>query len=215
MALIAKETISYEPIPADIHHAVSVWLYDLGTSLNKWGNMKRRVVISWELPNVRIEIDHDGVKLNVPRIFSKTYPLTLGAKADLRKDLQAWRGRSFSAEELKGFDVRNVLEKNCMLQFIHETKESGEIKAKLTSIIPLVKGLTGKTPETDVRYFEFGISTEIPEGTPKWILDEMKKSEEWGQFGKTLSGGDEPKKPAFMNEAVAPPADADNDKPPF
>jgi len=212
MALLAKESKSYDPIPADIHHAIAVWLYDIGTTENKWGKKSRRVVISWELPDVRIQIDHEGVVLDLPRMFSRTYPLTLGKKAGLRKDLETWRGRAFSAEELKGFDVKNVLGKNCMLQIIHETKEDGDIKAKLLSIIPLVKGLTGKTPETDIRYFEFGASNEIPENTPEWIVEEMKKSDEWQQFGKTLAGTEgEPKKPAFMTEAAAPPADSNGD----
>lgn len=218
MALIIKETKSYDPIPADIHMGVCVWLYDVGTHENQYGKKSRRGIISFELPEVRIDIDHDGQVLNLPRMISKEYTLSLHKKANLRLHLEAWRGSVFSPEELKGFDLQKILGKNAMLQVVHEQKDNGEIRAKLNAILPLYKGLTGKEPENPIRFFSFDESTEIPENTPEWIVNRMKEADEWAQFAKTLAASEaEPRKPAFMNEEAAPPADKDDDngKPPF
>lgn len=217
MAFIIKETKSYDPIPADIHMGVCVWLYDVGTHENQYGKKSRRGIISFELPDVRIDIEHDGEALNLPRMISKEYTLSLHKKANLRLHLEAWRGSVFSPEELKGFDLQKILGKNAMLQVVHEQKDNGEIRAKLNAILPLYKGIVGKEPETAVRFFAFGESTEIPEGTPEWIVNRMKESDEWAQFGKMLAPAEEePRKPAFMTDAAAPPADKDDDgKPPF
>jgi hypothetical protein len=44
-----------------------------------------------------------------PMSISKNYTLSLDEKATLRKDLQSWRGRDFSPEELRGFELKNIL----------------------------------------------------------------------------------------------------------
>ena len=222
MALTIKEGKTFEPVAAGMHFGICTWLYDVGTQETDFQGKKKKqehVIVSWELPDVRIDVDLNGTTFNLPRMFSKEFNASLNKRASLRKILEGWRGRPFSKEELQGFDLRNILNKCCLLQIIHQEKEDGGTKAVLQSVVPLMAGMTGKTPETEVRFFEFGTSTEIPEGTPEWILNRLKESEEWGQFGKTLSGdGDEPKKPAFMTEAVAPPDEVDDgngNKPPF
>ena len=44
-----------------------------------------------------------------PFVVSKTYTASLFEMAALRKDLQSWRGMSFTEEELKGFDITKLL----------------------------------------------------------------------------------------------------------
>lgn len=219
MALTVKEGKSFDPVPAGMHYGICTWLYDLGTqNVDYAGKSKKQahVLISWELPDVRIDVEVNGVTVNMPRMFSKEFNASLDKRATLRKILEGWRGSPFSKDELSGFDLRNILKKCCLLQVIHQEKEDGGTKAVLQSVVPLMAGMTGKTAENPIRFFEFGTSTEIPENTPEWIVNRMKESEEWKDFGKTLA--EEPKKPAFMTEEVAPPADVDgndNNKPPF
>ena len=42
----------------------------------------------------------------MPMTINKSYTVSLHDKASLRKDLAAWRGKDFSDEEAKGFDVQ-------------------------------------------------------------------------------------------------------------
>ena len=181
MGLMAtdKGGSDFEPISQGLHHAICNGLYDLGTQFNEtFGNWSHKVLICWELPEERIDIEKDGQKLNLPRATSKRYTLSLGEKANLRKDLETWRGKAFTAQELSGFDVKNILGKNCLLQIIHRTK-GDKTYANVSAVMPLMKGTSSKESENPIRYFAFGDSNEIPEGVPEWITKEIQASKEW------------------------------------
>jgi hypothetical protein len=57
-----------------------------------------------------------------PLIQSKEYTMLLSEKANLRRDLEAWRGKAFAEDELKGFDLKNVLGQFCMVNIAHREK---------------------------------------------------------------------------------------------
>jgi len=61
----------------------------------------------------------------------------LSEKANLRKDLENWRGKGFTEAELAGFDVESIRGANCLLT-ITET-ESG--KRKVSGVTALPKGM--------------------------------------------------------------------------
>ena len=194
MGLIAKESggSGFAPVNEGLHQAVAYSLYDLGTHFNeKFNKHAHQILIIWEIPGERIDIDKDGEKLNLPRAISKKYTLSLGEKANLRKDLQTWRGRAFTAEELKGFDMKNILGKSCQIQIIHNKKDE-KIYANITAIMPTPKGSIPLTPENPVRFYSIiDHGQNIPEGTPDWITDIIKESDEWVNF-KPTGPGDEP-----------------------
>ena len=66
MAIIAKEGegSKFPPNPQGVHHAVCYAVYDVGTQFNEtFGKWQRKVVVCWELPNARIEVeDKEGNK---------------------------------------------------------------------------------------------------------------------------------------------------------
>lgn len=75
---------------------------------------QHKVMISWELL--------DGTKMQDGRPFavSQFYTFSLHEKAKMRADLESWRGRKFTQEELDAFDVSTVLGAYCMLQVVHD-----------------------------------------------------------------------------------------------
>lgn len=192
MSLTAKDTGSgqnFDPVPEGMHHAICYALYDLGTQYNeKYGKFAQKVLITWELPDERIEIEGEGEK---PRAISKKYTLSLHEKAILRKDLESWRGKSFTPEELVGFSLTKLLGVNCMLQVIHNKKET-KIYSNITSIVPLMKNMEKKEPENRIRYFSFDEHDIIPEDTPGWIIDIIKSSEEWRSKNNTDNNEESP-----------------------
>jgi hypothetical protein len=135
-------------------------------------------MIMWEIPELLIKFEKDGKEVEAPRVISKKYTLSLGEKANLRKDLQSWRGRAFTMEELEGFDLVNVLEKNCMLQIINTTKD-GKTYSNISSILPLYKGMSPIEPFMKPLYFSMSEGFDIPESLPQWIKDIIMKSEEF------------------------------------
>lgn len=181
MGLIANDKggVDFDPIAQGVHQAICYGLFDLGTQFSdKFGNWSHKILLCWEIPEERIQIEKDGKKFDLPRAVSKEYTLSLGTKANLRKDLETWRGKAFTADELSGFDVKNILGKNCLIQIIHQPKGE-KIYANVSSITPLMKGVQPKNPENIIKYFAFGDCNDIPEETPEWIVKKIQASKEW------------------------------------
>lgn len=78
---------------------------------------KHQVMVSWEL------IGSEDPKMDDGRPFSvhQTYTVSLHEKSKLRADLEAWRGKKFTTEELAGFDLSKVMGQYCMIQVVHDT----------------------------------------------------------------------------------------------
>jgi hypothetical protein len=182
--MIAKDTSnsrpSRDPIPAGMHIARAYGLFDLGTHYDeKFDKSRREVVIVWEIAAERIEVDRDGKKTNLPRAISKRYTLSLHEKARLRADLESWRGRPFTGEELAGFEMKTILGKPCLLNITH-TKKEDRTFANIGAITPLMKGMTAPPQENPSAFFSFDDgSYHFPAGMPDWICEVASSSKEW------------------------------------
>jgi len=152
----------------------------------KFENTSRKVLVTWELPDETIEID--GAMM--PRAISREYTLSLSTKANLRKDLEAWRCKKFDEAELKGFDLKNVLGKGCQLQVIHTSKGT-DTYANISAIMGLPKGTKPNPPVNDLVYFDLegdGALSQLDK-IPQWVVDKIKKSETYkNMVGKTPDG---------------------------
>ena len=127
MGLIATSK-SYPPIEAGTHRAVCIAVIDLGTQYSEYyAKYSHKVVIAWELPEIRIDIEKDGETKNLPRVISKTYVVSTHEKANFTKDLTSWRGRPFTKEERDNFYIFKVLSANCLLQVIHNKKNKNNV----------------------------------------------------------------------------------------
>jgi hypothetical protein len=148
MGLIAKnEGGNFEMTPEGVHIARCYRMVDLGTQESEWQGTKKKahkIMISWEL------LGEDRMADGNTFTISKRYTLSLHEKAQLRGDLEAWRGRAFSPEEEAQFDVTKVLGAYCMLNIVHETT-NGKTYANIASIMPLPKGMP-KPPSPNEAY---------------------------------------------------------------
>ncbi len=205
MGLVASDAGNgqdYEPIPAGLHHAICYSFFDLGTQFNeKYGKKERKVLLVWELPEQRIEIKKDEETLDLPKARSRSYTLSLHKKANLRRDLESWRGKPFTAKELEGFDLADILGANATLQLIHETK-GDKTYVNISNVLPLVAG-NKREAENPINYFSFDDHSDLPENTPNWIAEIIQKSDEW----KAL------KRDAQPGEPEPPPLDPDEPPP--
>ena len=177
---IAKEASkTFTPVPAGSHIGRAIHVISLGTQPAQPNFLPTfKVLVGWEIPD---EVIVNAEKQEMPMIISKDYSLSLGKKANLRRDLEGWRGREFTAEELKGFQVENVLDKPCMLNVIHKTSASGNVYAVISSISALPKGVTCKPRVHDLIQFEIedGKSCEAWAKIPQFIQKKMEQCEEW------------------------------------
>ena len=140
MPILAKEENASEQIPVGMHQAVCAMVCDIGTHKGEYQGkqtMRHQAIVIWELNELKTLGTFAGERFQA----SKFYTLSLDEKANLRKDLQSWRGVPFTPEELKGFDIEKLVGANCFLNVIHE-----DGKAKITAITPLAKGMAKISP---------------------------------------------------------------------
>jgi hypothetical protein len=146
MPIIAKSSGgNYIPAPPGTHAAVCVDVVDLGMLKMAFGGKEHnqhKIRIVWQIEEVRAD--------NKPYTVSRLYTLSLHEKASLRKDLESWRGRPFTDEELQGFDLEVLLSKAALLNVISESK-NGLTYSNVASIMRLPKAMQAPTPRDYIR----------------------------------------------------------------
>jgi len=171
----------YEPAPVGVHVGRCASIIDLGTQTETFqGETKdrRKVLIQWELAEVRTTFTKDGEEQDQPKVVSKEYTLSLNEKANLRKTLDAWRGRPFNEEELKSFDLHSIIGASCLVQIQHRVAvSSGNTYAVVSSIMALPKSQTAPNAELPAIVYSVD-DEEVPQGLPHWILEKIYASKE-------------------------------------
>ena len=131
----AGDSKTFTPAPAGLHQAVCCDVVDMGIlEVSYAGKTKKqhKVRLVWQLDEQTDELK--------PFIAQKRYTASLHEKANLRKDLESWRGRPFTDDELASFDLEKLLGANAQLNIQH-VQRNGETYANVISIVPLGKGM--------------------------------------------------------------------------
>lgn len=195
---------SFTPAPTGTHIARCFRIVDLGTQHGEYmGEPTRRnqILVSWELPDELISIDNEMVPITTSRFYTNS----LGDKANLRADLESWRGRVFTDDELEKFDLETILGVPCLLTIV--AGKNG--KTKVASVSGLPKN-TQCPPQVNpsstfwLDEFDQAKFDALSEGVKKII----KKSEEWEYVE---GGAPEPRKAAVVTSSN----DDDDDQIPF
>lgn len=180
----------FEQIEPGTHVARCVRLIDLGTEWNDmYKNERHQIYIGFETPNARMTWkDKDGNEHEGPFMVGMFQTLSLGEKSNLRPLLESWRGKEFTAEELSGFVMKNILGKPCMLNIIAKEKK-GKKRSVISAIMPPMQGMDCPERENDLIYFSLAEFSQteydnVPEGYQKMI----QRSHEW----KKLNGEQQP-----------------------
>ena len=182
MSMIAKDNanINIPILEAGVYSAIGSMIIDLGIQKNeKFGKSQRKFRLVWNIVGEEVEINGE----KYPRTMSKEYSFSLGEKSNLRRDLQAWRGKAFTEEELRGFLLVNILNKGCQLQIINEEK-NGKTYNNIASIVSLPKGTKlDELEETTVFDIEDKATWENWSKVPTWLREQIKKAENYETSG--------------------------------
>lgn len=173
MTIIAKATEKdFENIPLPdpgTVHAVCCGVWDLGmqeSTYNGETKTRHKIVIAWELSQL---IDAPKSEYHgQPYMLSKTYTLSLYENAALKKDLESWRGKAFTKDEIvAGFNVEQLYGINCLLGVTHVPgyKDPTRTFASVSAILPPTKNMEKIVP---VRKFE--------DAPPKWVLEKQAQA---------------------------------------
>jgi len=134
MAIMAKAGAAYPVCPSGSHVGICVDVVDLGLVKSEYSGKAKtqhKIRIIWQTG----ELQDNGKPFQV----SKRYTLSLHEKSSLRKDLESWRGRAFSGEELEGWDVESVLGAGALLSVV-QNAANGTIYANVAAIMRPPKG---------------------------------------------------------------------------
>lgn len=176
MGIIAKDKGGdFKPVPAGTHVAVCTMVVDMGIQPGGKFKPARKVYLRWELPNEVMEwADKEGTKHTGPMVIGKQYTLSLNEKATLRGDLEAWRGCTFSEQELAGFDLVNVLGKPCMVGVMHNTN-GNKTYANISAVMGLSKGIAApKATGSLIQYSIEDHDQRVFDGLPGWLQEAIK-----------------------------------------
>jgi hypothetical protein len=177
---------SFKPVPAGMHLARCYRIIDLGTQKSEYEgkvNFLRKIKVVWEVHGT----DDDGTPIvtdkGEPFIITKDYTLSWGDKANLRKDLEAWRGKPFSQDEQRRFDLKNVLDKFCMINVQHKPRRTGDgVYANVVTVTPVPAPLKASMPKgfNPAQMFTLGEpDMEMFETFSDYLKEQIKQSPEW------------------------------------
>ena len=159
MAIMVRDNgATYEQPEAGMHPAVCAKVFDLGDQVGFQGKIQHQIVILWELAERQSKGDFAGKRFKV----TKKYTASLNEKANLRKDLDSWRGRPFTEEEAQGFDMENVVTINCLLNIAATKTKKGNTFMAVASVNPPMKG-------------QEKLSVEDTDYIPKFVKDILDK----------------------------------------
>jgi hypothetical protein len=192
---------NFTPVPSGTHVARCYQMIELGTITEPYlGEMKtsKKVRIGWELPLETKEFKQgEGQK---PYVISKDFTLSMHEKATLRKFLESWRGKAFTEEEAKKFDITKLLSAPCMMSVVEEVKE-GKSYSKISNVSTMPKGMVcpDQVNETFVLSYD-AFDFDKFNTLPKFIKEKMEKSVEFKKISDVVQSNEHTKKLASMND---------------
>lgn len=187
---------NFKRVPAGMYVARCYSLIDLGTQTTngQYGEKQQhKIRIGFEL----FGEDEEGQPLTVevdgkvmPMTINKSYTVSLHEKASLRKDLAAWRGRDFTEEEAKAFDVSKLAGAYCMVNAT-TSETNGKTYTNIASITPLPSALKNSKPAGVHSIVKFDLDApdlQVFAGFHEKLQEAIQRSPEWKRkFGKTTA----------------------------
>jgi hypothetical protein len=210
---------NFERCPEGMHLARCYRIIDLGTQKSEYmGQTKflHKIMLGWEIHGM-----HDNgtaIKMQDGRPFAifKNYTLSWSEKANLRLDLQSWRGKQFTQEEMRRFDLKNVLGAWCMLNVIERPgKSDGKMYTNVAGVTPvpaMIKqnGLPEAVNKNELFTINEEMNMEMYNGFSDNLKNKISSSPEWQKLQVKIKPEDRP------DAGSAPSAfDADDDSIPF
>ena len=189
MGFIASDTGggNFKRVPPGAFIGRCYSIIDLGTQVTdgQYGlKEQHKIRLGWELfgedeDGQPLTVDVDGKEM--PMTISKSYTVSMHEKANLRKELQAWRGREFTEEEAKGFDVSKLVGAYCMVN-VTTSENNGKTYSNVAGLTPLPGALKNVKPAPvhDALIFDLDApDMKVFNNFHEKLQEAIKKSPEW------------------------------------
>ena len=198
---------NFKRVPSGVHIGRCYSIIDLGTQVTdgQFGlKEQHKIRIGWELfgeddDGKPLTVDVDGKEM--PMTISKSYTVSLHEKANLRKELAAWRGRDFTEEEAKAFDVSKLVGAYCMVN-VTTSESNGKTYSNVAGLTPLPGALKNAKPQPVHDNIIFNLDDPdraLLETFHEKLRDAIKRSPEWAK-----ANGKAPVSNAIQEDEEAP-----------
>ena len=186
--LLASASASFEnKIPdSGTYPARCIQVIDLWTQTVEWQwqqKEQRKIRLTFELPTELETFNPE--KGEQPFVVSKNYTLSLSDKSKLREHLESWRGQEFTQQELDGFDIHNILGKECTISVVHEKSADGtKTYANLSTVSKAMKGVSIPEAINPLVYFTIeDFDQSIYDSLPEFLRTKIGESREFKAIG--------------------------------
>ncbi|MGM9585138.1 MAG: phage replication initiation protein, NGO0469 family [Faecousia sp.] len=165
---------SIPPVPAGGYLAVCVGVFDLGEQYSeKYKNYSPKLMITFDLPSVTIEVDGK----QEPRQLSREFTISGKNNSKLRAFISSWNGVQYSDEAFGEFDPLTQIGKPAMINVL--LNETGEY-ANIDSIMPVFPGLPVPTTSTKMQTWDMDTwDDKAFAELPVWVQEKIKKSSQY------------------------------------
>lgn len=165
---------SIPPVPAGGYLAVCVGVFDLGEQYSeKYKNYSPKLMITFDLPSVTIEVDGK----QEPRQLSREFTISGKNNSKLRAFISSWNGVQYSDEAFGEFDPLTQIGKPAMINVL--LNEAGEY-ANIDSIMPVFPGLPVPTTSTKMQTWDMDTwDDKAFAELPGWVQEKIKKSSQY------------------------------------
>jgi hypothetical protein len=127
----------FTPVPPGTYLGICYRILDLGTQPENFQGqekMMHKILLNWEIPE---EKTADGKAMMV----GKKYTFSSGKNAHLRADLESWRAKAFSDEEIEKFDIQVLIGQPAMLTIVESTSKQGRTFSNVDTVSKIPKGI--------------------------------------------------------------------------
>lgn len=185
MAIIAEKPTGNDFIQVEpgTYVARCYSMIEIGTVKSEYlgkEKIQKKVNITWELPT-ETAIFHEG-KGPEPFVVSKTYTLSMFDKANLRKDLESWRGKKYEDDEAEKVDITKLLGQPCLLSVIHQAgkKDPSKNYVFISSISKLMKGQECPDQINPTRLLSYDkFNVDVFNSLSDYLKDQIRSSDEF------------------------------------
>jgi hypothetical protein len=192
----AKDESTPRELPEqDTHQGICVDVIALGQRWEQFqgkpGTLRQKIALVFQLDAAR----SDGKRFEL----AQEYTLSMW-KSNLRRDLESWRGKAYTEEQVKdGVAIDKLVGHNALIGVAHKTAGNGKTYANITTVTKLPKAMQP-------------IEAQAYERMPYWA---KKKEEYAAEAAKHLNDPTPMAKQAAEDYGDFPPPHDDDDDLPF
>lgn len=142
-----QNTGDFKPVEVGVHRAVAYLLVDLGLQGGGQYEPAYKLALGFQLPD---QLNDKGE----PMTIVQTYTSSMNKKANLRKLIESWFGKSFPSEEAANeFDLKNLLGRAAFVNVVH-AERGGKIYANISTVTGLPASVEKPALKGEPIYFD-------------------------------------------------------------